>query len=152
MDPRHLPPDFREFLECLNAAGVEYLLIGGHAVSYHGYPRVTSDMDVWINRTPENAERTVTAIRRFFGAPVEGLTVTQLLDPEIVTHFGARPNLVEVLNRVSGGDFSEAWPRRIQAIYDGVPTNIISLDDLRQNKTASGRLKDLADLEALTKP
>lgn len=149
MDPRHLPPDFREFLECLNAAGVEYLLIGGHAVSYHGYPRTTSDMDVWVNRTPENAQRVIAAVQRFFGLPMEGLTEAQLLDPENVTHFGARPQLIEILNRISGGDFAIAWARRVETSYDGVPTHIIALEDLRLNKTASGRHKDLADLENL---
>lgn len=149
MDPRHLPPDFREFLECLNAAGVEYLLVGGHAVAYHGYPRTTSDLDVWVNPTSENAERVVAAIQRFFGLPMEGLTPAQILDSENVTHFGARPFLIEILNRVSGGDFSSAWPRRVQTDYDGVPAQIISLADLRANKAASGRHKDLADLEKL---
>lgn len=152
MDPRHLPPDFREFLECLNAAGVEYLLIGGHAVAFHGYSRVTSDMDVWINRTPENAEWVLTAIRRFFSDPMTGLVAAQLLDPEIVTHFGVRPHLIEILNRVSGGDFSKAWPRRIATTYDGVPVNILGIEDLKQNKLASGRHKDLADLENLPQP
>jgi len=149
MDPRHLPPDFREFLACLNAAGVEYLLIGGHAVSFHGYPRVTSDMDVWINRTPENADRAVTAIRKFFSDEMAGLATAQLLDPEIVTHFGARPHLIEVLNRISGGDFPQAWGRRVEADYDGVPVHMISLADLKLNKQASARPKDLADLSQL---
>ncbi len=149
MDPRHLPPDFREFLECLNAAGVEYLLIGGHAVAFHGYPRVTSDMDVWINGTPENAEKVLAAVRSFFGADMAGLTAAQLLDPEMVTHFGARPHLIEVLNRISGGDFSKAWPRRIATDYDGVPVQMIGLEDLKQNKLASGRPKDIADLSQL---
>ena len=145
MDPRHLPPDFREFLECLNAAGVEYLLIGGHAVAYHGYPRVTSDLDVWIRRTPENSEKVLAAIRRFFDCEMEGLTSAQLLDPEIITHFGARPHLIELMNRISGGDFDQAWPRRVATDYDGVPVFIISLADLKQNKQASARPKDLAD-------
>ena len=149
MDPRHLPPDFREFLECLNAAGVEYLLIGGHAVAFHGYPRVTSDMDVWINGTTENAEKVLAAVRSFFGADMAGLTAAQLLDPEMVTHFGARPHLIEVLNRISGGDFSKAWPRRIATDYDGVPVQMIGLGDLKQNKLASGRPKDIADLSQL---
>ena len=149
MDPRHLPPDFRDFLECLNAAGVEYLLIGGHAIAYHGYPRVTSDMDVWINRTPDNAEKALAAIRRFFNDEMSGLTIAQLLDPETVTHFGARPHLIEVLNMISGGDFAQAWPRRISTDYDGVPVQMISLADLKQNKRASGRPKDIADLENL---
>lgn len=149
MDPRHLPPDFREFLECLNAAGVEYLLVGGHAVAFHGYPRTTSDMDVWMNPTHENATRVLAAVQRFFGLPMEGLTAAHLLDPENVTHFGARPNLIEILNRISGGEFPSAWARRVPVNYDGVPTHIISLKDLRQNKAASGRHKDLADLERL---
>lgn len=149
MDPRHLPPDFREFLACLNDAGVEYLLIGGHAVAYHGYPRVTSDMDVWINRTPDNAAKVLSAIRSFFGTDMAGLTTVQLLDPETVTHFGARPHLIEVLNKISGGDFAQAWPRRIATDYDGVPVQMISLADLKQNKQASARGKDIADLENL---
>ncbi len=149
MDPRHLTPDFRDFLACLNGAGVEYLLIGGHAVAFHGYPRVTSDMDVWINRTPENGEKALSAIRRFFDTDMAGLTSAQLLDPEMVTHFGARPHLIEVLNKISGGQFAQAWPRRIAADYEGVPVQIISLADLKLNKQASGRPKDIADLENL---
>ncbi len=149
MDPRHLPPDFRDFLACLNDAGVEYLLVGGHAVAYHGYPRVTSDMDVWINRTPENATKVLTAIRGFFGTDMAGLTTAQLLDPEVVTHFGARPHLIEVLNTISGGDFALAWPRGITTDYDGIPVRMISLADLKLNQQASARGKDLADLENL---
>lgn len=149
MDPRHLPPDFRDFLACLNDAGAEYLLIGGHAVAYHGYPRVTSDMDVWIHRTAENADRTLAAIRRFFTDEMAGLTATQLLTPEMVTHFGARPHLIEVLNHISGGDFAQAWESRVEANYDGIPVHIISLADLKQNKQASARPKDLADLSQL---
>ncbi len=146
MDPRHLPPDFRDFLACLNDAGAEYLLIGGHAVAYHGYPRVTSRLDVWINRTPENADRMLAAIRRFFDDEMAGLSTVQLLNAEMVTHFGARPHLIEILNHISGGDFAQAWERRVEANYDGVPVHIISLADLKQNEQASARPKDLADL------
>lgn len=149
MDPKHLPPDFREFLECLNAAGVEYLLVGGHAVAFHGYSRVTSDMDIWINRTRENAERVVTAVRQFFADEMKGFTVEQLLDTAQVTHFGARPFTIEILGKISGGEFSEAWPNKISTDYDGVLTNIIGLTELRKNKKSSGRAKDLADLEYL---
>ncbi|MBN8248348.1 MAG: hypothetical protein J0L84_13015 [Verrucomicrobia bacterium] len=152
MDPRRLPPDFREFLECLNAAGAEYLLVGGHAVSFHGYPRVTSDMDVWINPTTGNGDRVLAAIRSFFADEMAGLTREQLLDPEVVTHFGARPFLIEVLNHISGGDFATAWSRRIESDYDSIPVHLIGIEDLRQNKQASGRAKDLADLENLPPP
>ena len=149
MDPKHLPPDFREFLECLNAAGVEYLLVGGHAVAFHGYVRVTSDMDIWINRTRENAERVIVAARQFFGDEMSGLTTEQLLEGAMVTHFGARPQLIEILGEISGGNFAEAWPKKITTDYDGVLTNIIGLMDLKKNKNSAGRAKDLADLENL---
>ena len=80
---------------------------------------------------------------------MSGLSVAQLLDPGTVTHFGARPHLIELLGKVSGGDFALAWPRRLATAYDGVPVQMISLADLRTNKLASGRAKDLADLENL---
>ena len=149
MDPKHLPPDFRDFLECLNAAGVEYLLVGGHAVAFHGYVRVTSDMDIWINRTRENAERVIAAVRQFFDDEMDGLTVEQLLDAATVTHFGARPQLIEILGEIDGGNFAEAWSQKVTADYDGVSTNIIGLIDLKKNKHSTGRAKDLADLENL---
>ena len=118
-------------------------------MAFHGYPRVTSDMDVWINPLPDNAERALDAVRKFFGDPMPGLTVGQLLDPGTVTHFGARPFLIEILNEISGGDFAAAWPRRAATDYDGVPIHVIGLDDLRLNKKASGRAKDQADLDNL---
>ncbi len=149
MDPKHLPPDFREFLECLNDAGVEYLLVGGHAVNFHGYSRVTSDMDIWINRTRENADRVVVAVRQFFGDQMPGFKAEQILDEAQVTHFGARPYMIELLTKISGGDFTEAWANKITTDYDGVSTNIIGLIELKKNKKSTGRTKDLADLENL---
>jgi len=149
MDPRHLNQEFREFLQCLNAAGVEYLLIGGHAVAYHGYVRPTTDMDIWIALDASNAEKAVSAIRDFFGTSMEGLTPEWFLDPENVSRFGARPFLIEILTRIDGGDFKLAFPRRVVAEIDGVRTNLIALNDLKANKLASGRHKDLADLENL---
>jgi hypothetical protein len=149
MDPSHLSEEFRDFLKCLNEAGVDYLLIGGHAVAFHGYVRPTTDMDIWIALDKSNAERAVGAIRTFFGTDMAGLTPEWFLDPEHVSRFGSRPNLVEVLTRIDGGDFATAFKRRIQVEIDGVVTNIIALDDLKQNKRATGRNKDLADLENL---
>lgn len=149
MDPRHLNQDFREFLQCLNAAGVEYLLIGGHAVAYYGYVRPTTDMDIWIALDRTNAEKAVAAIRKFFGTDMDGLTPEWFLDPENVSTFGARPFLIEILTRIDGGDFKLAFPKRVVAEIDGVPTNLIALDDLKTNKRASGRNKDLADLDNL---
>lgn len=149
MDPRFLNQEFREFLQCLNDAGVEYLLVGGHAVAYHGYVRPTTDMDIWIALNRSNAEKAVQAIRKFFGTEMAGLTPEWFLDPENVSKFGARPFLIEILTAVDGGDFAQAFSRRVIAEIDGIKTNVIALDDLKKNKRASGRNKDLADLDNL---
>jgi hypothetical protein len=149
MDPRHLSEDFRDFLKCLNDAGVEYLLVGGHAVAYHGYVRPTTDMDIWIALDRSNAERAVAAIRTFFGTEMTGLKPEWFLDPEQVSRFGSRPNMIEILTGIDGSDFANAFKRRIHVEVDGVLTNVIALDDLKNNKRASGRNKDLADLDNL---
>jgi len=151
MDPTQLSDDFRDFLICLNEAGVEYLLVGGHAVAYHGYVRPTRDMDIWISVSAENANRVVQAVKSFFGCELEGLSEQWFLDLENVTRFGAVPNLIEIVQKISGGNFAEAFSRRITAVIDGQATNLISLNDLIANKKASARLKDLADVEELTK-
>jgi hypothetical protein len=151
MDPTQLSDDFRDFLKCLNDAGVEYLLIGGHAVAYHGYVRPTRDLDVWIAVSPENAKRVVQAVKSFFGNELSGLSEKWFLDLENVTRFGAVPNLIEVVQKISGGNFQEAYARRIVTVVDGLATNLLSLDDLIANKKASARLKDLADIQELTK-
>lgn len=149
MDPRHLNQDFRDFLQCLNAAGVEYLVIGGHAVAYHGYVRPTTDMDVWIALGRANAEKAVAAVKEFFGTEMSGLTPEWFLDPENVSRFGSRPFLIEILTAIDGGKFDAAFSRRIVADIDGLSVNLIALDDLKANKRASGRNKDLADLDNL---
>jgi len=149
MDPRYLTEDFREFLKCLNDAGVEYLLIGGHAVAYYGYVRPTTDMDVWIALDRRNAENAVTAIRNFFGTEMKGLSADWFLDPGNVSRFGVRPFLIEILTAIDGGEFATAFKRRVQVEIDGVKINMIALDDLKINKRASGRNKDLADLDNL---
>ncbi|HMJ92154.1 MAG TPA: hypothetical protein VK530_20195 [Candidatus Acidoferrum sp.] len=151
MDPSHLCEDFRDFLKCLNDAGVEYMLVGGHAVAYHGYVRPTRDMDVRVAVTPENAERLVSAVKTFFGTELAGLKKEWFLDPEHVTHFGAFPNLIEILGKVSGREFRDAFTRCVKVVLDGQSANLISFDDLLANKRASGRLKDKVDVEELTK-
>jgi hypothetical protein len=151
MDPSHLSGDFREFLTCLNAAGVEYLVVGGHAVAYYGYVRPTRDLDVWVAVSPENAERLVKAVKLFFaGAELNGLSAEWFLDSENVTRFGAVPNLIEILPKVSGGEFGPAYARRVTVEVDGQKLNLIGFEDLIANKKASARFKDLADVEELT--
>lgn len=149
MDPKSLSADFRDFLGCLNDHGVEYLLIGGHAVAFHGYVRPTQDMDVWIAASQTNAERMVAAVQSFFGGAMKGLAAEGFLDSEQVTRFGVRPNMIEILTKIDGGDFPGAYPRRVLAELDGVRVSVIGLEELKRNKRASGRNKDLADLDNL---
>ena len=148
MDPRSLTKDFKEFLQCLNAHGVEYLLIGGHAVGYHGYPRATGDMDVWIAVHEENARNMVRALRAF-GFDLPDLSPSLFLQKDRIIRMGVEPNRIEIQTGISGVQFSHVYPRRVVAVVDGVSMNIIPLEDLKRNKKASGRHKDLADLENL---
>jgi hypothetical protein len=149
MDPKSLSADFRDFLKSLDEHGVEYLLVGGHAVAYHGYVRPTQDMDVWIGVSTTNAQRMVAAVEAFFGCKLEGLAPEWFLDTEQVTRFGVRPNLIEILTKIDGGEFAKAYSQRVVGDFGGFRVNIIALPDLKTNKRASGRNKDLADLDNL---
>ena len=147
-----LPPDFREFLKLLNSHRVEYLLIGGFAVGFHGYPRATSDIDIWVGRSPENAKRVVAAIREFgFDTP----NLTPNLTPELfqedrkIVRMGHPPVRIELMNGIDGVMFDECRKNLIETDLDGIPVPVISLSDLKANKKASGRPKDLDDLEQL---
>jgi hypothetical protein len=143
-----LPPDFKEFLRLLAAHEVEYLLIGGYAVSYYGYPRTTQDMDVWIAIGPRNAERIVAALREF-GFATENLSPELFLRPDSIVRMGLPPMRIEVMTTISGVGFDACFAARVSATIDGTPVNLISLAHLKANKKASGRHKDLDDLENL---
>lgn len=143
-----LTPEFRAFLECLNRAKVEYLLLGGFAVNHYGYHRTTGDIDFWIAATDENFERLLEAARLFFGEDLAGLDMAFLKNNDTL-YFGYEPNKVEVIQNADGLKFADAYPRRLETTVDGVPVKMIRLSDLRTNKQASGRYKDLADLENL---
>ena len=148
MDPRSLTRDFREFLQCLSAHEVDYLLIGGHAVAYHGYPRATSDMDVWVAVSDHNASRLVGALQSF-GFDLPDLKPDLFLREDRIVRMGVAPNSIEIQTGIGGVQFSTCFSRRIVAEIDGVRVNLISLEDLKANKRASGRNKDLADLDHL---
>ena len=142
-----LPPDFKEFLNLLNSRKVEYLLIGGYAVGYYGYPRPTGDMDVWIHMRRDNAERIVSALKDFgFGAPIE-----YFLEENRVVRMGVPPVRLEIVTTIDGVSFAECYEERQHVVIDETEVDIINLHHLRMNKKASGRLKDLADLENLPK-
>jgi len=143
-----LPADFKEFLQLLNKHDVRYLLIGGYAVAYHGYPRATVDMDIWIAIERRNAERVVLALREF-GFDLPELKAPLFLEPEKVIRMGVPPLRLELLTTLSGVAFDECYANRVVDVVDGVKVDFISLDDLKHNKAASGRYKDLNDLENL---
>lgn len=142
-----LPNDFKEFLRLLRAHGVEYLLIGGWAVGYHGYPRFTDDLDIWIALAPANADRVVKTLSDF-GFDVAELSTDLFLKDQIV-RMGIEPVRIEVMTSISGVKFDECYRERLETTLDGVPVSLINLHHLKISKKASGRLKDLADLENL---
>jgi predicted nucleotidyltransferase len=143
-----LPQDFKEFLKLLNEKRVEYLLIGGYAVGYHGYPRATNDLDIWIAISSDNARNIVAALQEF-GFNLPELKADLFLAPESIVRMGVPPMRIEILTSVSGIEFDESYPHRIVDMLDGIEVNLISLDMLKRNKLASGRYKDLDDLEHL---
>ncbi|MFN5075675.1 MAG: hypothetical protein ACK6D0_02360 [Planctomyces sp.] len=143
-----LPPDFSEFLKLLNCHHVDYLLVGGFAVGFHGYPRATSDMDIWVSQSPENAGRVVAAIRAF-GFNTPNLTEDLFLQRRRIVRMGHPPIRIEVMNEIDGVTFEECRPAAILAFFDGIQVPIISLGDLKRNKLASGRPKDIDDLQQL---
>ena len=143
-----LPPDFSEFLKLLNCHHVDYLLVVGFAVGFHGYPRATSDMDIWVSQSPENAGRVVAAIRAF-GFDTPNLTEDLFLQRRRIVRMGHPPVRIEVMNEIDGVTFEECRPAAILAFLDGIQVPIISLADLKRNKLASGRPKDIDDLQQL---
>ena len=143
-----LPDDFKEFLKLLNSHGVEYLLIGGYAVGCHGYPRATGDLDIWIAIDPQNADRLV-AVFREFGFAVSGLNRDLFLEPGSMVRIGNPPIRIEIITDISGAEFENCYPNRVRMELDGIPIDVINMDDLRSNKRASGRPKDMDDLKNL---
>ncbi len=143
-----LPPDFKEFLKLLNAQKVEYLLIGGYAVGYYGYPRATADLDIWIAVHPQNAERMVAAFKEF-GFDVPGLSPALFLKESQIIRMGEPPLRIEIATTISGVNFDECYAERQVDTFDEVEVNLISLRHLKLNKKAGGRYKDLNDLENL---
>ena len=143
-----LPPDFKEFFQLLNSEKVEYLLVGGHAVGYYGYPRATGDLDIWVALNSENAAKLEAAIR-LMGFNPPGLKAEWFVRKGAVLRIGQEPLRFDIINDIDGVTFAECYARRVEAVIEGIPVNIISLPDLKTNKKASGRNKDLADLDYL---
>ena len=144
-----LPPDFKEFLKLLKEHDVRYLLIGGYAVGYHGYARATDDMDIWVAIHPDNAQNLVSTLKAF-GLDDPNLKPELFLQRPKIIRMGFPPMRVEIITSISGVEFDKCYQERIVDTLDGVEVNLIDLENLKKNKRASGRTKDIADLEQLS--
>lgn len=142
--------DLREFIQTLDDHAVRYLVVGGYAVAFHGEPRYTKDLDVWIELNPDNAARLVEALNAFgFGSL--NLRVEDFLVPDQIIQLGYPPNRIDLLVSLLGVDFETCYAAKVRTVMDGVVVNFIDLENLKKNKRATGRLQDRADLESLTK-
>ena len=135
-------------MRSLGSRNVRYLLIGGLAVAYHGYSRLTADMDIWVAADPANIANLIEALREF-GFDVPELNQELFADPRTVVRMGEAPWRIEVLMTLSGVSFEECYSSRIVSELAGIEVNVISLADLKTNTRAAGRPKDLADLDYL---
>ena len=142
--------DFLEFLTALLRVDARFLVVGAHAMAAHGVPRATGDLDVWIQPDPENAERVWAALFEF-GVPVQaiGLSKTDLVSPDMVCQMGVPPQRIDLLTSVTGLKFDEAWSTRRLHRVDDLELPFLGRAALLQNQRATGRSKDLVDVEIL---
>jgi len=142
--------DFVDLLRALSDHDVRYLIVGAYALGVHGRPRATGDLDVWVDPTPDNAARVLRALGDF-GAPLAQVTSEDFSRPGIVFQMGVPPGRIDVMTELTGLFFADAWPRRVRAPFGAVEANVLGRDDFLSNKRATGRAKDLADIEELEK-
>ena len=142
--------DFRDFILSLNKCEVKYILIGGYSVILHGYSRTTGDMDIWVERTAENYARLKEAFHDF-GMPVFDMTENVFLNHPTwdVFTYGSPPSSIDIMVKVKGLTFEECYANAIYFEEDGLPIKTIFIQDLINAKKASGRAKDINDLENL---
>lgn len=140
--------DFVDLLRAFGDHSVRFLIVGAYALGVHGRPRATGDLDVWIDPMPANAARVMAALREF-GAPLEHVTEEDFGRAGIVFQMGLPPLRIDVLTELSGLTFGEAWPDRVHARFGTVTADVIGRDAFIRNKRATGRLKDLGDIESL---
>lgn len=143
-----LQKDLREFVALLVSRGVDFVVIGGHAVAFHGYPRLTDDIDLLLRPTRENAQRVLDAIAEFGFGSIE-LTVDDFVAPDQVIQLGRIPNRVDLLTHVYGVTIDEIWQTRVEADLDGLRVMMIGKAELIRTKRATGRTQDIADAEKL---
>jgi hypothetical protein len=144
-----LPEDLKQLLVAFNAHGVDYLVIGGYAVGVYAEPRATKDLDLFIRSEVSNSEAVYHALADY-GAPIAGLTPADFRDdPNAVFQIGQPPARIDILQHIDGVAFDEAWQHRTEASLDNVAAHVISARHLIQNKLQTGRMRDLADVEAI---
>ncbi len=142
--------DFLDLLKALLTEGARFMVVDAHAMAVHGVPRATGDLDVWVDASDDNPRRVLAAVGRF-GAPVKalGLLAADFAQANRVVQIGLPPRRVDLLTTLSGLKFGEAWPGRVMHRIDALDVPFLGRQDLVRNKPATGRTKDLADLEAL---
>jgi hypothetical protein len=155
IEASHFSADTCAFIELLHTHRVQYLIVGGEAVIFHGHVRLTGDVDFFFANDSGNTDRVFAALDEFWDGDVPGLEGPQDLSPEgTIIQFGLPPNRIDLINSIDGVEFAEAWPGRVEAILvtpeGDVPMSFIGLEALAKNKEATGRPKDLDDLSYLT--
>ncbi|TWI99818.1 hypothetical protein JN11_02233 [Mucilaginibacter frigoritolerans] len=142
--------DFVDFIELLNQHYVEYMVVGAHALAFHGRPRHTGDLDIWIKPSVENAEKMILVLRDF-GFESLGLQKEDFLKDNYVTQLGYPPLRIDILNDISGVNFDKAYKGKVIGQYEDLSISFINITDFIANKIATGRSKDLGDIDALKK-
>jgi hypothetical protein len=140
--------DFVDLLRAFIDADVQFLVVGAYALAHHGRPRGTGDLDVWVDAEPENAERVMRALAEF-GAPLSDVTAVDFARPGMVLQIGVPPGRIDVLTELTGLQFADAWTSREPGRFGSVTVDFIGRDDFIRNKQATGRAKDLGDIEGL---
>jgi hypothetical protein len=140
--------DLKELLSALNVQHVKYMVVGGYAVGVHAQPRVTKDLDIFIEMSSSNASAVYAALATF-GAPMAGIAAEDFLEPNAVVRIGVPPVAVDILQHIDGVTFEQAWRSSAEYLVDEIPARYISAEDLITNKLASGRPQDLADAAAV---
>lgn len=143
-----LNEDYKDILHALSDENVRFLLVGAYALAAHGYPRATMDIDIWVMPSPDNADAVLRALRGF-GASLQNLTKEDLQKEGTIFQIGVAPRRIDIITAASGLQFEPAYQHSIQLNIEGMEVRIPSIDDLILNKKATGRTKDLADIEIL---
>jgi len=141
-------PDFVDLLRAFVAADVRFLIVGAYALALHGRPRATGDLDVWIDATPENAARVMRALASF-GAPLADVSADDFSRPGVTYQIGVAPGRIDILTELTELTFAEAWPDRMRRPFGEIDVDFIGRSAFIHNKRATGRAKDLGDIEGM---